>query len=219
MFFNESHWKRTGERCVGLFTLSEYTKKYIEQFVNIPVKSLIHPTYFSPKVFDFSEFANHTKKLILVGNFLRDYSQIFDITTEYHKFILKGTDCIYEKLSEYFSNKSVSYIERLKDAEYDALLSSNVIFLPLHDCAACNTLVECIARNTPVLITKVGAVSEYLGEDYPLYYSNLEEGAEKIKNLDLVEQAHKYLVNLNKDKLTIDYFINDLYNSDIYRSL
>ena len=59
--------------------------------------------------------------------------------------------------------------------EYDDLLTNNIVFVDLFDASANNTVLECIVRRTPIIINNIGAVSEYLGKDYPLYFENLEE--------------------------------------------
>ena len=41
--------------------------------------------------------------------------------------------------------------------------------------SANNTVLECIARNSPIIVTKHPAIKEYLGEDYPLYFNTLDE--------------------------------------------
>ena len=65
--------------------------------------------------------------------------------------------------------------DQISNADYDRLLSENIVFVELHDANANNAIIECIARATPLLINPLPAVVEYLGRDYPLYYSSLEE--------------------------------------------
>jgi hypothetical protein len=69
----------------------------------------------------------------------------------------------------------------VSDDEYDALLENSVVFLKLRDAPADTTVVECIARNTPILINRLPGVVEYLGEDYPFYYSSLDEAEAKLQ--------------------------------------
>ena len=64
--------------------------------------------------------------------------------------------------------KSVEVMEHLSDSAYDELLSENVVFLNLIDASAVNTVIECIVRNTPLIINRLPAIVEILGEDYPL---------------------------------------------------
>ena len=94
------------------------------------------------------------------------------------------------------------------------------MFLDLYDTSANNAVIECIARGTPLLINKHPATVEYLGEEYPFYFDNLEEASKKSKNYVLIEKTHQYLMTFNKRKqITIEYFNDQLINSDIYKSL
>ena len=71
----------------------------------------------------------------------------------------------------------------------------HIVFVDLYDASANNALVECVIRNTPILINKIPGVIDYLGEDYPLYFNTLEE----IPNLltdDNIYKANQYLINI-----------------------
>lgn len=52
---------------------------------------------------------------------------------------------------------------RLSNEAYDRLLTENIGFVALHDASANNTVIECIARATPLLVNPLPAVVEYLG--------------------------------------------------------
>ena len=45
-------------------------------------------------------------------------------------------------------------------------------------------------RNTPIFVNKLGPIIDYLGYEYPLYYSSLSELTKKINNMELIECAH-----------------------------
>jgi hypothetical protein len=218
------HWSKYTEKCKGLFVLSQYSKRFLESRIAIPVEPLIHPTLMADKLFDWQKFtSNGEKKLLLVGVWQRQFQHIFDIKVRgYVKAILKGCEFNYEQLfthGEVVGNPEIRWIQRLPDDQYDEFLTRNIVLLPLYDCSACNTLLECIVRHTPVLVPKVGGVPEYLGEDYPLYYSNLEEAAAKVMDHAVVRQAHEYLASLDKSKFQIDYFLESMENSPLYQSL
>ena len=77
-----------------------------------------------------------------------------------------------------------------------------------------------MARNTPILINPLPAIVEYLGREYPFYFTSLEEAAEKLTDLDLICRAHKYLaVHPAKEKLTGTFFLKSMAESPIYRAL
>lgn len=101
---------------------------------------------------------------------------------------------------------SVKIIEYIDNISYDNLLSCNIVFLNLVDASAINTLIECIARNTPIIINKIPPVIELLGNDYPMYYDNISEVYDLI-NQKTIYNAHKYIKKLDKSKLNISYFI------------
>lgn len=117
----------------------------------------------------------------------------------------------YQDMTNIFN--SVEIIYYMDNQSYDTLLSENIIFLNLVDASAVNTLIECIVRNTPIVINKIPAVVELLGKNYPLYYDNIDEVYNLINERNIIN-AYKYLVNIDKKKFTItyftSYFINDL---------
>jgi hypothetical protein len=117
------------------------------------------------------------------------------------------------------NDSSVEVISQLENDEYDKLLSESVVFLNLVDVSACNTVIECIVRNTPIIINKLPAVIEMLGDEYPLYYETMEEASEKLADVSLIKIAHEYLMKLDKTKFTSDYFIKSICNSRIYKRL
>ena len=108
--------------------------------------------------------------------------------------------------------ESVKTINFLDNSEYDNLLSKNIVFLHLVDASACNTLIECIVRNTPIIVNPIPPVVEILGKDYPLYYKNYYEALKILDNLSLIKQGHDYLSSMPKEQLDISAFITELTN-------
>lgn len=108
-----------------------------------------------------------------------------------------------KKLSINYNNTEI--IRYLENDDYDNLLKSNVVFIKLIGASAVNTIIECIVRNTPIIINKIPAVVEVLGENYPLYYNRLEE-ATNIITFKNIEKAHNYLKKMDKSILKIETF-------------
>jgi len=223
--------------CRGLFTLSLYLRKYLESQLSLPVDNLVFPTEFPQDRWTWEKFsANKEKKVIQVGWWLRKLHAIYRLPlpgTDYRKIFLsvghpglpglmkiereilikQGTfhDSLYD---------SVQTIDYLPNDAYDRLLSENIVFIELYDASANNTVIECLARNTPLLVNPIEPVIEYLGEDYPFYYRSLEEAAEKLHNMDLILQTYRYLLQHPlKEKLTGQYFLESFVASPIYQSL
>tara|TARA_R100000908_G_scaffold64981_1_gene51018 strand:- start:6598 stop:7014 length:417 start_codon:yes stop_codon:yes gene_type:complete len=116
--------------------------------------------------------------------------------------------------TSYFQEKynwaGVEILDWLSHNDYDDILTSGIVFLDLYDSSANNAVIECIARNTPLLVNKHPAVVEYCGEDYPLYFENLDHAASILYDKDLIISAHEYLKNMDKSWLNGAYFANDV---------
>ena len=90
-------------------------------------------------------------------------------------------------------------------------MTESVVFLDLYDAVANNAVVECISRQTPILVNPLDSVVEYLGQDYPFYYYSLDEAAEKLENDDLIEETSLYLKSRQR-LICPDKFVHDLDN-------
>jgi len=115
--------------------------------------------------------------------------------------------------------KPVEIIEKLDDTAYDELLQTSIIFIKLIDASAVNTIIECIVRNTPILVNPLDAVIEYLGKDYPFYYNTLDEASKKANDPYLIRKTYFYLKKKDKTFLTIENFMDNLRNLKIFQSL
>jgi hypothetical protein len=93
---------------------------------------------------------------------------------------------------------------------YDKLLSENIVYINLVDASAVNTLIECIVRNTPILINKIPAIVELLGENYPLYYKNNIDVYNLLSDANNIKKAYYHIKKLPKDKYLINTFIKEL---------
>lgn len=102
---------------------------------------------------------------------------------------------------------SVEVLEYMNNAEYDALLSGNVIFLDLEDASACNTVLECMASNTPLIVNRLPALEEVLGRGYPGFYDSLEEASAMSCDVHRVLTMHSYLALLDKSEHTMSHFL------------
>lgn len=152
--------------------------------------------YFPPKDLDY----------LLGGpitNTENTHLDICKISTE--NMHLKG---LYEHICRL--ENSVHVIEHLSNDDYDALFTSNIVFLNYIDASATNTLIECVVRNTPVFVNKIPAVVEILGQDYPLYYTSMYSITKLLEreNEYKVKLAHEYLVSLPKDRFKNETFLS-----------
>jgi hypothetical protein len=232
---NSEAWKASYPFCKGLFTLSLYHKQYLEKIISVPIENLVHPTGSPGLSWTWERFIkNEEKKIIQVGWWLRKLYSIYLLPVSgYQKIFLKknetGMDAVLQGEFDHTAGKDkltpewmsgTRVLNFVSNKRYDQLLAGNILFLDLHDASANNTIIECIIRNTPILVNPIAPVIEYLGRDYPFYFNSLEEAAMKAENLDLVRDTHTYLTNHPlKKKLSGDYFRESLIHSSIYQSL
>jgi hypothetical protein len=213
--------------CRGLFTLSQYLKHFLDGCsLPVSVNAVLHPCYTPPSERHFNParfLANPRKRILHLGQWMRVVQSFFDLPSgRYEKTLLKcgGGHDLGLAPSRLVVNDSVALMDRVDDDTFDQLLSDNVVFLDLFDASANNSVVECLVRNTPLVVNRLPAVVEYLGEDYPLYYATLDEAAEKLESWDLMVQASEYLSQSPvKSQLTQAAFAKAVAESTIYTGL
>ena len=211
-------WQESLTHCRGLFCLSDYHKRWLEKRLNVPIVSLFHPTEIPPQKFDVDKFlANKNKKIVQIGWWLRKLNSIYYLQTKkLRKAILMKNETHYQYLIEkerkifnlQVDENGVELISYLSDGDYDLLLRENIVYLDLYDTSANNVIIECMARHTPILVNPLPAVREYLGEDYPLYFSSGEEARAKVEDWGLIREASEYLQqDWIQKKLMVECFI------------
>ncbi len=210
-FLNSKNWYENRHNCRGLIVLSSYCEKYIINNSDINVLKLYHPTEENDVKFNVEHFLANNR-VLSVGHWLRNFNY-FDDLRHNNKVLIKP----FIGLSVNGINTKI--IEHLNNDEYDSYMSSSVVFLNLYDSSANNIIVECIERNTPLVINRLPAVEEYLGRDYPLFYDNIKEANHLINSNDLLVNASNYISKLNKDKYNINTFIKELTDSKLYKEL
>lgn len=235
--FASEAWQSSLPFCRGLFTLSRYHRRHLEKRLEIPVGHLYFPTEFPEQRWSWQRFrANRDPFVVQIGWWLRRIHAIFQLPTAgtgFRKLFLKVDHFDWDYLIRrerdilvqqgefedgmYAGTEQLTF---LPNSEYDRLLSENVVFLNLYDSSANNTVIECMARATPILINPLEAVREYLGHDYPLYYRSLTEAGEILRDRERIHAAHLYLLRPDiRESLRPERFLRDFAASDIYRNL
>lgn len=237
MVENQS-FRESLKSCLGLYTLCSYCKESLQGYLpagcNVTVCSLPYPCAPFDEKYKFSMqrfAANKEPKVLFIGEFMRNYQAFFDLEAPptLRKVLIKASDVDFDELFD-TSLKPVKLIvndsvevwnKQVSNEAYDELLSQNVVFLNMFDAGGCTTLVECAFRGTPILVNRLPAHVEFLGEDYPLFYDSLEEAAMLLANPEQLAKGSSYLLsteNMQK-KVNGRYFLECLINSSIYRSL
>jgi glycosyltransferase involved in cell wall biosynthesis len=228
--FSTKLWQESIEYCRGIFCLSEYHKAWLQEHLDVPISCLWHPTETPDIKFSMDAFlANPHRKLVQIGWWLRKLHSIYYVPTKrIKKGILRTGEPHIEEmfvtekkvLNLKPDESSVEQISYLPNVDYDLFLSKNIVYVEFYDTSANNIIIECLVRNTPILVNPLPAVREYLGENYPFYFHDLEEAAKKADDIGLIEETHNYLKShALKEKLTAEYFLKSFASSEIYRNL
>ena len=189
-------------------------------FYNLELPKLVKHNFFINKKYNI-------RKVAIKGKSMNNYYPKEDFIQELQKLLSKNnSDNIIQNCScdENINNNwykhfyedmktklsSIEIINHLSNDEYDKLLSENIVYINLVDASAINTLIECIVRNTPIVINKIPPVIELLGDHYPLYYENNNDVFNLLSNTDNIKKAYYYIKKLPKNKFLINTFIDDL---------
>jgi len=227
------YMRKSMETCRGLFVFSDTLRTWLQQRVDVPVDRLVHPTEIPERKWTPERFrANPDPAIVQVGSWMRRMRSIRHLPVcgmSKIWVIGKPLDHAFEKMERHAASPFTDTglvtvgeyreIDRVSDEQYDRMLSENIVFVHLYDASAVNTVVECLVRETPVLVNPLPAVVEYLGVDYPLYFDDLEEAARKAVDEALVLKAHAYLSDLDKSAFTHEYFVRSVEDSAVYQSL
>jgi len=231
-------WSKSLENCLGLFALTDYLAEWVRNEWKIDCDVLRYAALMPDNLFSFEKYESQDIKIVtMIGFWLRRYSSFRMLEAKGHRKVRpllvddpnsRGMDHIrvYEKEEAASVSwpardlEEVEIITRLSNSDYDDLLSKSVVFLDLLDASAATTIIECIARCTPLLINPLPGVKEYLGEDYPLYFESLEEASRKLQDSNAVLAAHKHMTaNPIRERLQPQRFLDELANTHIYQKI
>jgi hypothetical protein len=222
---NAPTFRQSLHHCKAIFTLSEHLASFVRAQTahRVPVHRLWHPTEFTPDTFSWKRFNRRRPKLVQVGSWMRYLTTVFKLsTTRYDKYLTTNDITMgylrrEVQVLKNLNNEqlgSVQPLRHLSNAQYDALLNESVVFLDLYDSSANNAVVECMVRNTPLLVNRISPVVEYLGENYPLYYKELGEAEALLHDFERIRCAHEYLrYAVDKKRITAQFFVDSFFQS------
>ena len=234
VMFASPAWHQSVLYCHGLLTLSQTMAYWLREKTGLPVVALVHPTETPTVRFEWARYAqNPHPKLIQVGWWLRRFRSIYELpVSRLQRAVL--TPVLSERDADFRNAVARDRLRasRRPGAEdpvlnlpyqtpegFDELLAENLVFLHLYDSVCNNTIIECIVRETPVLVNPLPSVVEYLGPEYPLYFATLEEAGKKAEDIGCIRAAHEYLHVLPKHPFTAEHFRRSLAESEFYRSI
>lgn len=204
-------------------TFSENVASWVRSQWGVQCITVHHPTAVPRLTWSPDRFArNETKLLVQVGWYLRNTHAIHQVEAppllrkawlrQITPLIARNHEMCRTALPRRPNMGSVSEIPALPNIEYDRLLAENVVFIELITAAANNTVIECIARNTPIILNRHPGPEFYLGAAYPLFYDNFDALPGFITP-DRIVAAHEYLRHMDKGWLRGAQFRNSLRES------
>lgn len=199
-------------KCEGLFTLSEATASALRMKYDVPIVPIKFALAPPAKTFEWERFvANPEPRLICAGNWYRRFDRLMNLNSPFKKTWLQS---LRER-----DLPGVEILPYCSADAYEDYLSQNIMFLDLTDASANNAVVECILRNTPLLINRLPATVEYLGADYPLFFENKDHAEALLADPKALKAAYLYLASLDKSDFLIETFIKSIAESIIYKNL
>ena len=232
--------KKIFNRCKGLFVLTDAQKQYykkIPELTGIPISRLYHPTAKQDEK-SFYDIESLNKQpvgwprprncLVNVGDHCRLFRRFAKLRTSYLKCALFESELHWRgprykiRRDRELSKNTIVHNKRFTDADYDYILCNNIQYAQLDTPNASNYVLECIVRGTPIFISKNNTVVEYLGEDYPMYQENFKNNTwcSALSDKKLIQETHEYLLDHPfKEKFTLQNFLHDFVNSEVYKKI
>lgn len=191
-----------------VIALSNATAEWIANRWNKPAVVIKHPTVFPRRRWSSQRFALNPRKLLIqVGSFLRNPFAIHQVAApkflskarlrQTGRWVTETEDACRRHLSFREGIDHVHEIPSVDNRTYDIILSENVIFLEAIAAAATNTVLECIARDTPIVLNRREGLEFYLGARYPLFYDDLSQ-VRRLVTHETILAAHRYLRQMDK---------------------
>lgn len=211
--------------CKGIIVLSNNSLNHIKMnnnYKKINVKLLHHPIEEIAGKFSLENFLQKKEySVIQLGLQDRKITTIYKINTKYKKIWLPGRDTALSYLRNEIQNLKIQInLEEVEikyfneHKEFDSIIQNNIVIIPLWSASANNSVMEIIEMNIPAFITRLPATEEYLGQNYPMFYTEECEIEEIINDREKlhakVSETYYYLTQIDKGKFRFDYFNSEL---------
>jgi hypothetical protein len=227
--FEKEEFKQSLKHCKALFCLSKRYKETYKKHLpinDVPIFDLKLPTVVPNIKWDKSLFLKENN-LVFNGFWLRKVIPFYLLKAKgYKKSWLKAKPrfadgLFFKERDMYISEGKIEEVKSLKledvndpgflsDIAYDQMLASSVCYVDFYDTVANTAIVDCIARNTPILCPSNPASVDYLGEGYPLFFESYEEVEEILQDKNRIIEASEYIESLDKNWLKKEYFADTL---------
>lgn len=223
VMFEKRVWKESQRFLQGAIALSQYLADYLSATLHVPTLVVRHPSEIPRRTWSEAAYQSSSSKWLLqVGWYLRNTRAIYHVPPlSGHRKLrlwppprppLHWVRDYDERVIQYWRSNGergewndVTNYPLVSPERYDELLATHVILTEVFDASANNVVIECIVRNTPLVVNRHPAVIEYLGAAYPLYFDKPHEIPELLLP-DRILAAHHYLSRLDKSPFQGEVF-------------
>ncbi|ETW23523.1 glycosyltransferase [Mycobacterium gastri] len=214
-------WRASLPHCRGLWVLSEYVRSALHNLgITVPIGLVRYPAPTPTTYWTLEAMRTGPREVHFIGTFLRNYQSFYDLDAGDRRKILFAPQGFDPQALGIADNGSVEARDRVDSATYERTLARSIVFLNLVDAFANTTVVECLARATPLIVNRLTGVEEYVGADYPLFYDTLDEAAALLRDEASLVAGSRHLAALPiQEEITGSAFLENLQRTAIYRDL
>ena len=196
------NFRKSLRNCRAIIVMSTEMAEWLRQIVDVPVFMIPHPV------------SNHTCQGIV-----SEMRGVLFLGTQYRRLGMKqlhtkwsvkwapGTRdikwlrALYRRQNQNRENpfSSVERVYAASSSEYFEMLSTHIVVIDLLDAVANNAVLEIIKCNIPAFVSRLPATVEYLGRDYPMFFSNYSELEAQLNAASLrllMQRTQQYLLQV-----------------------
>jgi hypothetical protein len=192
-------WAESSPNLVGGVTLCYTAAEKLRRHLSVPVVRMLHPAELGTA----HRWRWTEKSLVQLGYCMRNTRLIYSIQApgwlraSIHsgsEFYTKRDRMLEKQVTgPVYEPEKVLRLSRQTNEDYNDILGTCVIVTELYGAGANNVTVECMVRGTPLIVNRLPEVEEYLGEEYPLFYSDRSE-IDGLLDREKLERASQYLL-------------------------
>lgn len=205
--FETRAWQESAAHLKIAFALSEHLATWLRPRLPCPVVTVLHPSEIPAETWQPDKAE---RRLVQVGAYLRNTRAIHQVDTDWERLrLLPAAPWVAEldlRCQAHWLNAGaretypgVVSKSHVPPDQFDRLLCTSVVITEVWDASATNVVLDCLVRNTPLVINRHPAVAEYLGTDYPLYFDEIGQVPDL---LERANEAHEYLKAQPKEWLS-----------------
>jgi len=203
-----------------LIVLSEYQKKEFSKYFQ---KENIYVVENSlSEEYTLDKNAIGSSNFLYISNYIKEKG-IFELLEVFNKYNNKYLQCFggfvnnEDRIRSYESNtiKINGFIDGKE--KFQMINESDALILPSWNEGQPTIILEAMMMGTIVLTTKVGLISELLGDDYPFYFDSRDENSLKECISRFIEYEKKEELSNELKKIYFDNYSKKIHKEKLFK--